>query len=153
MAVQHKYLLCNERKPEDAPHGSLIQSTIRHFPANVQTEILYLLKKVQTDDSVFAITPVVHPSKQLVMTVQLFTLMVRKTLEVHGRAISFKTPMQMKFYMFMFDKAFVIFKQLFCTANTLENANSNRPLVFILLQISLALQIMQTGRESTMTVC
>jgi hypothetical protein len=65
LAVQHKYLLGNERKPEDTPHGSLIQSTIRHFPANVQTEILYLLKKVQTDDSVFAITPVVHPSKQL----------------------------------------------------------------------------------------
>jgi hypothetical protein len=47
----------------------------------------------------------------------------------------------------MFDKAFVIFKQLFCTANTIENANSNRPLVFILLQISLALKIMQTERE------
>jgi hypothetical protein len=51
--------------------------------------------------------------------------------------------LQMKFYMFTREREFLVFRQLFCTSNTLEQAQASRTLVFILLQLSLALSIMK----------
>lgn len=143
LAVQHRYLLGEESPPPGASQRPLLQNTLRHFPDGVQTEILYLLKKVQTDDSIFCVTPAVHPSKRVLLTLPWFTKMVRRALDVHARVMSFATPLQMKFYMFTRESEFVAFRQLFCTADTLEHAYASRPLVFVLLQISLALSIMR----------
>lgn len=143
LAVQHRYLLGEESPPPGAPKRALLQSTLRHFPDGVQTEILYLLKKVQTDDSIFCVTPAVHPSKRVLLTLPWFTKMVRRILDVHARVPSFTTPLQMKFYMFTRRSEFAIFRQLFCTSDTLEHAHDSRPLAFILLQLSFALRIMK----------
>jgi hypothetical protein len=116
--------------PPGAPQRPVLQNTLRHFPDNVQTETLYLLKKVQTDDWGFTITPVtnththtpaVHPSKCVLLTLPWFTRMVRRALDAHGRVPSFTTPLQMKFYMFTRERAFRIFRQLSCTSNTLNS--------------------------------
>jgi hypothetical protein len=142
-AVQHRYLLDNGSPPAGVPLKSRVQNTLRHFPDSIQTEILYLLKKVQTDDSIFSVMPVVHPSKLVLLCVSELTQLVRKVLDVHGHKTSFKTPLQMKFYMFTRDAEFRVFRQLFCTENTLEHAYSCRPLVFVLMKICMALTIMK----------
>jgi hypothetical protein len=165
LAVQHRYLLGEDapapaasQRPQlantqlantqlastPAPAARpVLQNTLRHFPAGVQTEILFLLKKVQTDDSIFTITPAVHPSKRVVLSLPWFTQLVRRALDVHARVASFATPLQMKLYMFTREREFLVFRQLFCTADTLEHAHASRPLVFVLLQLSLALSILQ----------
>jgi hypothetical protein len=155
LAVQHRYLLGEDAPAPGAsqrgqltpaPAASqrpLLQSTLRHFPAAVQTEILFLLKKVQTDDSIFTITPAVHPSKLVLLSRPWFAQLVRRALGVHARVASFATPLQMKLYMFTREREFLVFRQLFCTADTLEHAHASRPLVFVLLQLSLARSILE----------
>ena len=158
LAVQHRYLLGEDapasaasQRPQNtqlanapAPAARpVLQNTLRHFPAGVQTEILFLLKKVQTDDSIFTVTPAVHPSKRVVLSLPWFTQLVRRALGVHARVASFATPLQMKLYMFTRAREFLVFRQLFCTADTLEHAHASRPLAFVLLQLSLALGVLQ----------
>jgi hypothetical protein len=65
LTVQHRYLLTNgssAAKDQKTSERSGLESVLKHFPPGIQTELLYLLKHVETDDSIFSISPVVHSS-------------------------------------------------------------------------------------------
>ena len=65
LAVQNRYLLTNgssAAKDQKPSERSGLESVLKHFPPGIQTELLYLLKHVETDDSIFSISPVVHSS-------------------------------------------------------------------------------------------
>lgn len=143
LAVQHRHLLRNQPTASSAQPDYHIQKSLKLFPIGVQSEILKLFKDVENDDSVFATMPVVHETKRLVLSNQQLRRWVRQTLDVYARVHTLKTPLQMKFFMFTMPLAFPIFKQLFCTSTELDNSHTQRPILFILLQILLALKIMQ----------
>ena len=150
LAVQNRYLLTNgssAAKDQKPSERSGLESVLKHFPPGIQTELLYLLKHVETDDSIFSISPVVHSSKKIIVQLPLLTQMIRQTLNVHGHKTSFETPLQMKFYMFTCPTAFASFRELFCTFNMLEHTCTSRPLVFVLFQVSMALRIMQNKNK------
>ena len=57
LAVQHRHLLGGSNTASSVQPAYHIQQTLKNFPMAVQSEILYMLKFVETDDSVLCAHP------------------------------------------------------------------------------------------------
>lgn len=54
-----------------------------------------------------------------------------------------RCPLDIKFHMFTSQQMFRVFMELFCSKTQLDNTHTQRPVVFVLLQIHLAMRVMQ----------
>ena len=146
LALQHKLA------SQTSPGASLLEQRLAWFEPAVQSEIRHILHCVERDDSVFTATPVVHPTKAVVLEEQLMRKWVRQTLEVHQHLHTLRCPLDVKFHMFTSSEMYRVFMQLFCTKTELDNSHTQRPVVFVLLQIYLALRIMRGTGDSNRAV-
>jgi hypothetical protein len=153
LAVQHRHLLGGQTTASSVQQPYHLQQTLKFFPIAVQSEILYMLKFVECDDSVYVHSPAIHEAKLVVVPQNLLRRWIRETLEVAARVQTLQTPLQIKCYMFTMQElagggvgAFHTFKKLFYTTEAMMNYGSKRAIVFVLLQIRLALLILKNGR-------
>ena len=137
LALQHK--LANQTSPS----SSKLEARLAWFEPAVQSEIRYLLQRVERDDSVFAAPPVVHPTKAIVLEEELMRKWVRQTLGVHQHLHTLGCPLDVKFHMFTSPETYRVLMQLFCTKTQLDNSHTQRPVVFVLLQIHLAAWVLR----------
>jgi hypothetical protein len=154
LAVQHRHLLGGQETASSAQPNYHIQQVLKYFPIAVQSEIHYLLKFVERDDSVWVHTPTIHDTQKIIMPQNKMRQWIRKILEVDARVQALKTPLQFKCYMFTMPEiggasfaAFHILKNLFFTTESMMNAGSQRSIVFVLLQMHLALEILKNSRR------
>jgi hypothetical protein len=150
LAIQHRYLLGGQNTASSVQQPNHLQQTLKFFPIAVQSEILYMLKFVETDDSVYVHSPAIHETKLMIVPQNLMRKWIREILDVAGRVQSLQTPLQMKCYMFTMQElagggvgAFKTFQKLFYTTEAMMNYGSKRGIVFVLLQIRLALLILK----------
>lgn len=150
LAVQHRHLLGGQGTASSVQPENHIQNTLKFFPIAVQSEILYLLQFVERDDSVFVHVPVVQQSSHTITPKRQMRQWIRETLEVSANVQTLKTPLQLKCYMFTMPErtgggvaAFHVLKKLFYTTESMMNTGSQRSIVFVLLQIHLALEILK----------
>jgi hypothetical protein len=163
LAVQHRHLLGGENTASSVQPMYHLQQTLKFFPLAVQSEILYMLKFVERDDSVYVHSPAIHETKLVLVSNDLMRRWIRETLEVSARVQSLLTPLQIKCYLFTMPEvagvaggAFEVFKKLFYTTEALMNAGSKRSILFVLLQIRLALLILKNagrGRTNPLLEC
>ena len=153
LAVQHRHLLGGQTTASSVQQPYHLQQTLKFFPIAVQSEILYMLKFVECDDSVYVHSPAIHEAKLVLVPQNLMRQWIRETLEVAARVQTLQTPLQIKCYMFTMQElagggvgAFHAFKKLFYTTEAMMNYGSKRAIVFVLLQIRLALFILKNGR-------
>jgi len=151
--VQHRHLLGGQTTASSVQQPYHLQQTLKFFPIAVQSEILYMLKFVECDDSVYVHSPAIHEAKLVLVPQNLMRQWIRETLEVAARVQTLQTPLQIKCYMFTMQElagggvgAFHAFKKLFYTTEAMMNYGSKRAIVFVLLQIRLALFILKNGR-------
>lgn len=137
LALQHK--LANQTSPS----SSKLEARLAWFEPAVQSEIRYLLQRVERDDSVFTAAPIVHPTKALVLEEELMRKWVRQTLGVHQHLHTLRCPLDVKFHMFTSPETYRVLMQLFCTKTQLDNSHTQRPVVFVLLQIYLAAWVLR----------
>jgi hypothetical protein len=152
LAIQHRHLLGGQNTASSVQPPYHLQETLKYFPLAVQSEILYMLKFVECDDTVYVHSPAIHETKLMLVPQNLLRQWVRETLEVARRVQTLQTPLQMKCYMFTMQElaaggvgAFYTFKKLFYTTEAMMNYGSQRSIVFVLLQIRLALFILKYG--------
>ena len=147
LAVQHRHLLGGSNTASSVQPAYHIQQTLKFFPIAVQSEILYMFKFVETDDSVYVHTPALHESKLVLVPQDLLRRWIRESLEVANSVQSLLTPLQIKCYMFTMPElhgggvgAFTMLKSLLYTIEAMMNYGSKRSIVFVLLQVRLALK-------------
>jgi hypothetical protein len=152
LAIQHRHLLAGKNTASSVQPPYHLQQTLKYFPLAVQSEILYMLKFVECDDSVYVHTPAIHETKLMIAPQNLMHQWIRETLDVAGRVQTLQTPLQIKCYMFTMQElaaggvgAFHTLKQLFYTTEAIMNYGSRRGIVFLLLQIRLALLLLRYG--------
>jgi hypothetical protein len=153
LAVQHRHLLGGQGTASSVQPEYHLQQTLKYFPQAVQSEILYLLKFVERDDSVYVHAPAVHDTKKIMLPQNQMRQWIRETLEVAARVQTLSTPLQLKCYMFTMPEVkgggvagFHVLKKLFYTTESMMNAGSKRSIVFVLLQMHLALAILKSSR-------
>jgi hypothetical protein len=154
LAVQHRHLLGGQDTASSVQPDYHIQQVLKFFPIAVQSEIHYLLKFVERDDSVWVHTPTIHDTQKIIMPQNKMRQWIRKILEVDARVQTLKTPLQFKCYMFTMPElggasvaAFHVLKNLFFTTESMMNAGSKRSIVFVLLQMHLALEILKNSER------
>lgn len=130
--------------PEPQKH---MRQVLEYFDPAIQSEIELMLKFVQTDESVYVHAPEAHPSKRLLLTESQLLKWMRKTVNCTAFAsslgmLSNTTPLQCKYDMFLNPASFHVLKSLFCSRELL-NFGCQRPLKFILLQLSLVDRILR----------
>lgn len=152
LAIQHRHVLGAQATSGAKQSQTNIQKTLEYFPISVQSEILFLFKFIESDDSVYVHTPAIHATKRVLLSQSLMRKWVRETLEVATRVHTLKTPLQYKFYMFTMQNvtpnglsAFSTFKKLFYTTESLTNVGSQRSILFILLQMRLLLLTLKSA--------
>jgi hypothetical protein len=125
---------------------------MKFFPIAVQSEMLYMLKFAECDDSVYVHSPAIHEAKLVLVPQNLMRQWIRETLEVASHIQTLFTPLQMKCYVFTMQElagggvgAFNVFKQLFYTTEAMTNYGSKHSIVFVLLKIRLPLLILKYG--------
>jgi hypothetical protein len=155
LAVQHRHLLGGQETASSVQPDYHIQQVLKYFPIAVQSEIHYLLKFVERDDSVWVHTPTIHDTQKIIMQQNKMRQWIRKILEVDARVQTLKTPLQFKCYMFTMPElggssvaAFHVLKNLLFTTESMMNAGSKRSIVFVLLQMHLALQILKNSQRN-----
>jgi hypothetical protein len=148
LALQHK--LASQASPAQSkpaskasPAMSKLEQRLSWFEPAIQSEIRHLMHSVERDDSVFVAAPVVHPTKAIVLEEELMRKWVRQTLGVHQNLHTLRCPLDIKFHMFTSQEMFRVFMELFCSKTQLDNTHTQRPVVFVLLQIYLAMRVMQ----------
>ena len=141
LALQHKLA------SQTSPAGSKLEARLAWFEPAVQSEIRHLMHCVERDDSVFTAAPVVHPTKAIVLEEELMRKWVRQTLGVHQHLHSLRCPLDVKFHMFTSPETYRVFMQLFCTKTQLDNSHTQRPVLFVLLQVHLAAQVLKGARQ------
>jgi hypothetical protein len=146
LAVQHRHLLGGQNTASSVQPLYHLQSTLQYFPIAVQSEILYMLKFVERDDSVYVHSPAIHEHKLMLINSNLMLKWIQQILEVAARKESLRTPLQIKCYMFTMPTAFHRLKTLFYTSEAMMNYGSKRAIVFVLLQMRLALLMLKCGR-------
>ena len=139
LAVQHRHLLGGQNTASSVQPLYHLQSTLQYFPIAVQSEILYMLKFVERDDSVYVHSPAIHEHKLMLISSNLMLRWIQHILEVSARKETLRTPLQIKCYMFTMPTAFHRLKTLFYTSEAMMNYGSKRAVVFVLLQMRLAL--------------
>jgi hypothetical protein len=72
---------------------------------------------------------------------------VRQTLGVHQHLHTLRSPLDVKFHMFTSPEMYIVFMQPFCTKTQLDNSHTQRPVVFVLLQIYLAAEVLKGARQ------
>ena len=109
---------------------------------------------MERDDSVWVHTPTIHDTQKIIMPQDKMRQWIRKVLEVDARVQTLKTPLQFKCYMFTMPElggegvaAFHVLKNLFFTTESMMNAGSKRSIVFVLLQMHLALEILKNSNR------
>jgi hypothetical protein len=138
--VQHRHLLGGESTASSVQPLYHVQNTLKHFPIAVQSEILYMLKFVERDDSVYVHSPAIHEQKFILVSQNLMWKWIQQTLEVAACIQSLRTPLQVKkCYMFTMPTALHKLKNLFYTTEAMMNYASKRAILFVLLQMRLAL--------------
>jgi hypothetical protein len=166
LAIQHRHLLGGqntassvqpqnkENKGDSSQPPYHLQQTLKYFPIAVQSEILYMLKFVEGDDSVYVHAPAIHETKLMLVPQDLMRQWIRKTLDVAVRVLALKTPLQMKCYMFVMQElaghgvgAFHTLKKLFYTTEAMMNYETKRGIVFVLLQVRLVLLTLKQGAQ------
>lgn len=153
LAVQHRHLLGGQGTASSVQPEFHIQQTLKYFPVAVQSEILYMLKFVERDDSVFVHAPAIPDSKKVMLPQSQMRQWIRETLEVNARVQTLGTPLQLKCYMFTMPElngggvaGFSVLKRLFYTTGSMMNAGSKRSIVFVLLQMHIALEVLKSAR-------
>jgi hypothetical protein len=141
LALQHKLA------SQTSPAGSKLEQRLGWFEPAVQSEIRHLMYSVERDDSVFTAAPVVHPTKAIVLEEELMRKWVRQTLGVHQHLHTLRCPLDVKFHMFTSPETYRVFMQLFCTKTQLDNSHTQRPVLFVLLQIHLAAEVLKGARQ------
>lgn len=141
LALQHK--LASQTSPAE----SKLEARLAWFEPAVQSEIRHLMHCVERDDSVFTAAPVVHPTKAIVLEEELMRKWVRQTLGVHQHLHSLRCPLDVKFHMFTSPETYRVFMQLFCTKTQLDNSHTQRPVLFVLLQVHLAAEVLKGARQ------
>jgi hypothetical protein len=139
LAVQHRHLLGGQSTASSVQPLYHVQNTLKYFPIAVQSEILYMLKFVERDDSVYVHSPAIHEQKLMLVSQNVMRQWIKHTLEVAARVQSLRTPLQVKCYMFTMPTAFYKLKNLFYTTEAMMNYASKRAIFFVLLQMRLAL--------------
>ena len=154
LAVQHRHLLGGQETASSAQPNYHIQQVLKYFPIAVQSEIHYLLKFVERDDSVWVHTPTIHDTQKIIMPQNKMRQWIRQILEVDARVQTLMTPLQFKCYMFTMPEiggasvaAFHVLKNLFFTTEAMMNAGSKRSIVFVLLQMHLALEVLKNSKR------
>ena len=137
LALQHKLA------SQTSPGASKLEQRLSWFEPAVQSEIRHLMYSVERDDSVFTAAPVVHPTKAIVLEEELMRKWVRQTLGVHQHLHTLRCPLDVKFHMFTSPETYRVFMQLFCTKTQLDNSHTQRPVLFVLLQIHLAAEVLK----------
>jgi hypothetical protein len=137
LALQHKLA------SQTSPAGSKLEQRLGWFEPAVQSEIRHLMYSVERDDSVFTAPPVVHPTKAIVLEEELMRKWVRQTLGVHQHMHTLRCPLDVKFHMFTSPETYCVFMQLFCTKTQLDNSHTQRQVLFVLLQIHLAAEVLK----------
>jgi hypothetical protein len=99
-----------------------------------------------------ASSPAIHETKLMLVPQDLMRQWIRKTLDVAARVLALRTPLQIKCYMFVMQElsgqgvgAFYTLKKLFYTTEAMMNYGSKRGIVFVLLQMRLALLSLKYG--------
>lgn len=141
LALQHKLA------SQSGPGASKLEARLAWFEPAVQSEIRHLMHIVERDDSVFTAAPVVHPTKAIVLEEELMRKWVRQTLGVHRHLHSLRCPLDVKFHMFTSPETYRVFMQLFCTKTQLDNSHTQRPVLFVLLQVWLAAEVLKGTKE------
>ena len=141
LALQHKLA------SQTSPAGSKLEARLAWFEPAVQSEIRHLMHCVERDDSVFTAAPVVHPTKAIVLEEELMRKWVRQTLGVHQHLHSLRCPLDVKFHMFTSPETYRVFMQLFCTKTQLDNSHTQRPVLFVLLQVHLAAEVLKGAKQ------
>jgi hypothetical protein len=141
LALQHKLA------SQTSAGASKLEARLAWFEPAVQSEIRHLMHCVERDDSVFTAPPVVHPTKAIVLEEELMRKWVRQTLGVHQHLHSLRCPLDVKFHMFTAPETYRVFMQLFCTKTQLDNSHTQRPVLFVLLQVHLAAEVLRGARE------
>jgi hypothetical protein len=122
LAIQHRHLLGGQNTASSVqqPDHHHLQQTLKFFQIEVQSEILYMLKFVESDDSVYVHSPAIHETKLMIVPQNLIRQWIRETLDVAGRVQTLQTPLQVKCYMFTMQElagagvgAFHAFQKLF----------------------------------------
>jgi hypothetical protein len=141
LALQHKLA------SQTSAGASKLEARLAWFEPAVQSEIRHLMHCVERDDSVFTAAPVVHPTKAIVLEEELMRKWVRQTLGVHQHLHSLRCPLDVKFHMFTSPETYRVFMQLFCTKTQLDNSHTQRPVLFVLLQVHLAAEVLKGARQ------
>jgi hypothetical protein len=141
LALQHKLA------SQSGAGASKLEARLAWFEPAVQSEIRHLMHIVERDDSVFTAAPVVHPTKAIVLEEELMRKWVRQTLGVHRHLHSLRCPLDVKFHMFTSPETYRVFMQLFCTKTQLDNSHTQRPVLFVLLQVWLAAEVLKGTKE------
>ena len=134
LAIQHL-------SPQPQEH---MRTVLQYFAPAVQSEIEVMLKFVETDQSVFAMTPLPHPSKAFVVQETYLSQCMRILVQADVSPPYFATPLAWKFHMFLLPNVFPVFRQFFCTQKIL-NAGCKRALKFILIQVKMLYYILTRG--------
>ena len=104
--MQHRHLLGGQSTASSVQPLYHVQNTLKYFPIAVQSEILYMLKFVERDDSVYVHSPAIHEQKLMLVSQNVMRQWIKHTLEVAARVQSLRTPLQLKCYMFTMPTAF-----------------------------------------------
>ena len=145
LALQHKLA------SQTSPAASKLESRLSWFEPAVQSEIRHLMHCVERDDSVFTAAPVVHPTKAIVLEEELMRKWVRQTLGVHQHMHTLRCPLDVKFHMFTSPETYRVLMQLFCTKTQLDNSHTQRPVLFVLLQVYLAAEVLKGAKQEADT--
>jgi hypothetical protein len=152
LALQHKLASqapAAASKRQSSPAASKLEQRLCWFEPAVQSEIRHLMYCVERDDSVFTAAPVVHPTKAIVLEEELMRKWVRQTLGVHQHLHTLRCPLDVKFHLLTAPETYRVFMQLFCTKTQLDNSHTQRPVLFVLLQIHLAAEVLKGARQNT----
>lgn len=150
LALQHKLASqapAAASKRQSSPAASKLEQRLGWFEPAVQSEIRHLMYCVERDDSVFTAAPVVHPTKAIVLEEELMRKWVRQTLGVHQHLHTLRCPLDVKFHLFTAPETYRVFMQLFCTKTQLDNSHTQRPVLFVLLQIYLVAEVLKGARQ------
>jgi len=137
LALQHKLASQNQTG------ASKLEARLSWYEPAVQSEIRHLMHCVERDDSVFTAAPVVHPTKAIVLEEELMRKWMRQTLGVHQHLHTLRCPLDVKFHMFTAPETYRVLMQLFCTKTQLDNSHTQRPVLFVLLQVLLAAEVLK----------
>ena len=150
LALQHKLASqapAAASKRQSSPAASKLEQRLGWFEPAVQSEIRHLMYCVERDDSVFTAAPVVHPTKAIVLEEELMRKWVRQTLGVHQHLHTLRCPLDVKFHLLTAPETYRVFMQLFCTKTQLDNSHTQRPVLFVLLQVYLAALVLKGARQ------